>query len=93
MDGAQVYYLYSAQPLVQILVEVANIQVGSLKTEVGKGSMVTAVGHGLVDSTTGMQIFSGNAYELGDIGMGPRKSYLFSLTVCNPGNELFGDRV
>ncbi|EGF97686.1 uncharacterized protein MELLADRAFT_84550 [Melampsora larici-populina 98AG31] len=39
-----------------------------------------------------MQIFSGNAYELGDIGMGPRKSYLFSLTVCNPGNELFGDR-
>lgn len=32
----------------QILVEVANIQVGSLKTEVGKGSMVTAVGHGLV---------------------------------------------
>jgi hypothetical protein len=33
---------------VQILVEVANIQVRPLKTEVGKGSMVTAVGHGLV---------------------------------------------
>ncbi len=32
----------------QILVEVANIQVRTLKTEVGKGSMQTAVGHGLV---------------------------------------------
>jgi hypothetical protein len=37
------------QPLVQILVVVANIQVRTLKTEVEKGSMVTAVGHGLVD--------------------------------------------
>ena len=36
------------QPLVQILVEVANIQVRTLKTEVGKGSMQTAVEHGLV---------------------------------------------
>ena len=36
-------------PLVQILVVVANIQVRTLKTEVEKGSMVTAVGHGLVD--------------------------------------------
>ena len=35
--------------LVQILVEVANIQMRSLKTEVGKGSVWTAVGHGLVD--------------------------------------------
>lgn len=34
------------RPLVQILVVVANIQVRTLKTEVGKGSMVTAVGHG-----------------------------------------------
>ena len=34
---------------VQILVVVANIQVRTLKTEVEKGSMVTAVGHGLVD--------------------------------------------
>ena len=33
----------------QILVVVANIQVRSLKTEVEKGSMGTAVGHGLVD--------------------------------------------
>ena len=33
----------------QILVVVANIQVGSLKTEVEKGSVVTAVGHGSVD--------------------------------------------
>ena len=37
------------RPLVQILVVVANIQVGTLKTEVEKGSMVTAVGHGSVD--------------------------------------------
>ena len=37
------------QSLVQILVVVANIQVRTLKTEVEKGSMVTAVGHGLVD--------------------------------------------
>ena len=37
------------QPLVQILVVVANIQVRTLKTEVKKGSMVIAVGHGLVD--------------------------------------------
>jgi hypothetical protein len=36
------------QPLVQILVVVANIQVGSLKTEVDKGSMGTVFGHGLV---------------------------------------------
>jgi hypothetical protein len=34
------------RPLVQILVVVANIQVRTLKAEVGKGSMVTAVGHG-----------------------------------------------
>jgi len=35
--------------LVQILVVVANIQVRILKTEVEKGFMRTAVGHGLVD--------------------------------------------
>ena len=33
----------------QILVVVANIQARSLKTEVEKGSVVTAVGHGSVD--------------------------------------------
>ena len=32
----------------QILVVVANIQMGTLKTEVGKGSRGTAVGPGLV---------------------------------------------
>jgi len=37
------------QPLVQILVVVANIQMRTLKTEVGKGSVWTAVGHGSVD--------------------------------------------
>ena len=34
--------------LVQILVEVATIQVKPLKTEVEKGSVRTAIGHGLV---------------------------------------------
>jgi hypothetical protein len=34
---------------VQILVEVANIQVRSLKTEVEKGSACTVIGRGLVD--------------------------------------------
>ena len=37
------------RPLVQILVVVANTQVGTLRTEVGKGSVRTAVGHGLFD--------------------------------------------
>ena len=37
------------RPLVQILVVVANIQMRTLKTEVGKGSASTAVGRGLVD--------------------------------------------
>jgi len=37
------------QPPVKILVVVANIQMRTLKAEVEKGSMWTAVGHGLVD--------------------------------------------
>ena len=37
------------QPLVQILVVVASIQMRTLKTEVEKGSIWTADGHGLVD--------------------------------------------
>ena len=37
------------QPLVQILVVVANIQMRTLKAEVEKGSVWTAFGHGLVD--------------------------------------------
>jgi hypothetical protein len=40
-----------------------------------------------------MWIFSGNANELGDVGEGPGKSYLFSLTAYNPEIKLFGDRV
>ena len=32
------------RPLVQILVVVANIQIRTLKTEVGKGSTLTAIG-------------------------------------------------
>ena len=37
------------QTLVRILVVVANIQMRTLKAEVGKGSMKTAIGHGLLD--------------------------------------------
>ena len=37
------------QPLVQILVVVASIQMRTLKAEVEKGSVRTAIGHGLVD--------------------------------------------
>ena len=37
------------QRLVQILVVVANIQMRTLKTEVEKGSVRTAIGHGLLD--------------------------------------------
>jgi hypothetical protein len=40
-----------------------------------------------------MWIFSGNANELGDVGEGPGKSYLFSLTVCHPEISLSGARV
>ncbi len=37
------------QALVQILVVVANIKMRTLKTDVEKGSMRTAIGHGLLD--------------------------------------------
>ena len=37
------------RPLVQILVVVANIQMRTLKAEVGKGFMRTAIGHELLD--------------------------------------------
>ena len=36
----------------KILVVVANIQMRTLKTEVEKGSMTTAFGHGLFDPKT-----------------------------------------
>ncbi|GBE87774.1 hypothetical protein SCP_3200070 [Sparassis crispa] len=36
---------------------------------------------------------SGNANELGDVGGGPGKSYLFSLTVYDPEIGSPGDRV
>ncbi len=36
-------------PLVSILVVVASIQMRTLKTEEGKGSVRTAIGHGLAD--------------------------------------------
>ena len=35
----------------------------------------------------------GNASELGDVGGGPGKSYLFFLTAYHPGISLSGDRV
>ena len=40
-----------------------------------------------------MQIFNGNVNELGDIGGGPGKSYLFSLTVYNLEIGLSGAKV
>jgi hypothetical protein len=40
-----------------------------------------------------MWIFNGNVTELGDIGRGPGKSYLFSLTAYNPEIRLSGARV
>ena len=44
--------IWLEQYLVQILVVVANIQMRTLKTEVEKGSMRTAFGHGLLDPKT-----------------------------------------
>ena len=40
-----------------------------------------------------MRVFSGNANELGDVGGGPGKSFLFSLTVYHPEIGLSGARV
>ena len=40
-----------------------------------------------------MWIFDGNVTELGDVGRGPGKSYLFSLTAYHPEINLFGARV
>ena len=40
-----------------------------------------------------MWIFNGNVNELGDVGRGPGKSYLFSLTVYHPEIGLSGARV
>ena len=40
------------RPLVQILVGVVDIQMRTLKTEVEKGSVRTAIGHGLLDPKT-----------------------------------------
>jgi hypothetical protein len=38
-------------------------------------------------------MFNGNVNELGDVGRGPGKSYLFSLTAYDPENKLIGARV
>ncbi|WZY93865.1 hypothetical protein YC2023_066194 [Brassica napus] len=51
---------------VQILVVVANIQMRTLKAEVGKGSMSTALAHGLVDLKN--VAVDGNVRKSGDIG-------------------------
>ena len=40
-----------------------------------------------------MWIFNGNVNELGDVGEGPGKSYLFSLTVYNLEIRLSGAKV
>jgi hypothetical protein len=47
------------QSLVQILVVVATIQMRFLKTEVEKGSMTTAFGHGLVGPKDNEKSFDG----------------------------------
>ena len=52
------------QPLVQILVLVANIHMRTMKTEVEKGSMSTAVGHGLVGPKTICNYFQGRFLRL-----------------------------
>ncbi len=50
------------QPLVQILVVVANIQMRTLKTEVEKGSTRTAIGRGLADPKgQGSSVYRGSA--------------------------------
>jgi hypothetical protein len=48
------------QSLVQILVVVATIQMRLLKTEVEKGSMTTAFGHGLVGPKEYEKSFDGD---------------------------------
>ena len=45
------------QPLVQILVVVASIQMRTLKTEVEKGSVRTVIGHGLVGPKDRVTLF------------------------------------
>ena len=53
------------QLLVQILVVVANIQMRTLKTEVGKVSLRTAFGQGLVDpKRQGSSVHAGFASSL-----------------------------
>ena len=53
------------RPLVQILVVVANIQAGTLKAEVEKGFMRTAVGHESIDPKARINLVNGA------IGPGP----------------------
>jgi len=61
--------------LVQILVEVANIQMRFLKTEVEKGSMWTAIEHGLVGPKA-MGKPNHGAYSVGDRRKGIRLTIL-----------------
>ena len=52
-------------PAELILVVVASIQMRTLKTEVEKGSMPTAIGHGLVSpKRSGNSIFNGGLWVL-----------------------------
>ena len=52
------------QPLVQILVVVANIQVTVLKTEVEKGFVRTANGHELIDPKTAINFEKATLLEV-----------------------------
>ncbi|RKP28817.1 hypothetical protein METBISCDRAFT_9672, partial [Metschnikowia bicuspidata] len=85
MDGAQACYLYFAlSPL--LVVKDSKIQTGLLKTEVGKGSTSTADGRGT-------RQWQRQRHQCGDIGAGPRRSFLFLLTAYDPGIGLSGEGV
>jgi len=51
--------------LLQILVVVANIQMKTLKADVEKGSVWTAIGHGLVDPKIGTNVV--NIMKIGSL--------------------------
>ena len=57
------------RPLVQILVVVANIQIITLNTEVGKGSTLTSIGRGL-----GYPNIEEKSVSKWDVLLGPRIS-------------------
>jgi len=73
--------------LVQILVVVANIQMRTLKTEVGKGSMWTGIGHGWVDPKFYVKAIGEGAWAPGT------KGNPFKITEPAVGCERWRERV